>query len=373
MKTRRTKDLASSQLQSCFCGDDLLRYRSGGLSNELRSQIFYHLNVEKCQRCKDLFLTVQGPPQEASPEKPNRRMIDRLKRETGIFRARPVPMRLEKGQIWTTSPEPRDGRGNVAGTAPMAVPVLLVSPGTGDRSLQNRIRVLPISNDVGFHLQGETLIIHEDSPLGYPFLVEIFNESPMLAGNLGEYRGSVSESRSREIQALRETYVDGAPALKPDRPYLKWRQQEIETARYLSLPVNEAIWAEPVESGIGISEADVLQGTDVDIDLVPYKKAADADGVDLSGITPHLLMDQDAFTLAIVQRENQVLLRFISNSITPDICIDHEPATMERKGEGLLETVLGYSPSIPESMSITAIIEGETFVFSLTFRGSYET
>ncbi len=372
MKTKRTKDLASSQLQSCFCGDDMLRYRSGGLSHDMRSQIFYHLNVEKCPRCRDLFLTVQGPSRDVSTERPNRPIIDRLKREMGRYQALPVPMRLEKGQIWTTSPEPGDGQGNVAAVAPMAVPVLLVSTGTGERSLQNTIRVLPISNDVGFHLSGETLIIHADSPLGYPFLVELFNESPMLAGNLREYRGSVSDSRFREIQMLRERYFDGGSTVKPDKPYLKWREQEIDMARYLSLPVNAAIWAEPMETGTAISEVGAVQGTCVHIDLMPYKKAADADGMDLSEMRSWVLMDTDSLALALVQKRDQVALRLMADERIPEIFVGDKKAEMDKKGAGLFETVIGHVDSMPQTMSITAVVNGKRFDFQLSIKRGHD-
>jgi hypothetical protein len=83
MKKERRKDAASFQLQFCFSGDDLLRYRTGSVPPELRSRIFYHLNVEKCQRCRDLCLTVEGPRQDASSAVPNQRVIDKLRREMG--------------------------------------------------------------------------------------------------------------------------------------------------------------------------------------------------------------------------------------------------------------------------------------------------
>ena len=370
MKKQRRKDAASFQLQFCFSGDDLLRYRTGKVPSELRSQIFYHLNVEECQRCRNLCLTVQGLRQDTSSVEPNQRMIDRLQQETGTYMAPPVPLRLQKGQIWTTSAQPRNRRGEVVAAVVMAVPVLIMSSGNGGRSLENKIRVLPLSNDMGFHLAGETLALHDDSPLNYPILVEIFNESPMLGGNLGEYRGSVSKSQLREIQMLRDRYLDGPIAIKPDKPYLKWKQKEMEMTRYLSFPVNEAIWADTVETGGNIAETGTPNATVVDLFLMPYKKAADADGVDLSELRPHILMEEDAFTLAIVQKGDRVLLRFVSDSLIPEIFMDDEKIPMDKKADGLLEAVLGYSAEMPEAMTLKGVIAGNRFVFHLRFRES---
>jgi hypothetical protein len=254
----------------------------------------------------------------------------------------------------------------------MAVPVFILSPGTGEKSLQNKIRVLPISNDVGFHLEGETLPLYEDSPLNYPILVEIFNESPMLAGNLGEYRGSVSESRSREIRRLRARYLDGLAQEKADKSFLKWREQEIETARYLSLPVNEAVWLEPGETFAEVSDPGGWHDIVVDIDLMPYKMAADANGMDLSEITPWVLMDTDRLTLAVVQKRDQVVLKMISEEPAPEIFVDGEKTLMDKNTMGLAETVIGYVDSMPEVMGITAVLEGDRFDFQLKFKKRHD-
>ena len=355
MKKHRNKDAASSQLQFCFTGDELLRYRTGKIPSELRSRIFNHLNIEKCRRCRALYVAVQEPPIDGAPAKRNTRMIEKLQREMGKHRAQPVPLRLAKFQIWTTSPEPKNHRGEVVASIPMAVPVLIISAGNKERTLENIIRVLPLSNDTDFHLEGETLVIAENSPLKYPFLVEIFNESPMLAGNLGEYRGVVSQTQSAEILLWRDRYLDDV-TIKPDQPYREWKRKELALTRYLALPVNEGIWELPTHDAI------------VDVFLVPYRRAANAGGMDLSELRPHILVSEDRFTLAIVQKGDRVLLRFLSDALIPEIFIDDNEIGMDKKMDGLFEAVIGYTPEMPETIKIKAVIDSNPFVFNLRFR-----
>ncbi|OQY09388.1 MAG: hypothetical protein B6I30_09920 [Desulfobacteraceae bacterium 4572_187] len=360
MKKRRKKDVASSQLQFCYSGEDLLRYRTGKIPPEMRARIYYHLNVEKCGRCRDIYPTIQVSQEESAPTVRKDDIIRKLRNNMGKYNVPPVPLRLDKFQVWTTSPEPRSLPGEVVDAVPMGVPVLIISPGDGRKNFGNIIRVLPISNDTGFHLEGETFLINENSPLKYPILVEIFNETPMLAGNLGEYRGALSDAQSKKIHDLRNRYLDGVE-VKPDQQYLEWKQKEMKLTRYLAFPVNERLWSDAVEN-----EADTINT--IDIHLVPYRMAADAGGVELSEIAPHILAEEDSFSLAIVQKRDQALLRFHSDTLEPEeILIDAKKVQMNKKGSGFFEVMVGYSSGMPESMVIVAVVEGSRFVFKLTF------
>ena len=366
MKRQRKKDAASAQLSFCFSGTELLDYRTGSVSPDQRSRIYHHLNVLKCPRCRELYLSARemntaGP----RPEK-NTSMIDKLKRETGKPTARPVPLRPAPFQIWTTSAHAGNRRGEIITTVPVAVPVMIISAGNGDKSFDNIIRVIPVSNDIAFHLEGETVAIERDSPLGYPFLLEIFNESPMLAGNLAEYRGTVSKAWSEKIRSVRSRYLDG-PDIRPDKAYLAWKQRERELTRYLVLPVNESIWRD------GASDREGIATQEADIFLASYRKAADAQGVDLSQIKPHILMDDDAFTLAVVQKVDRVLLRFSSDTLIPNISVDGAPVNMVPKARGLFEAEIGHSEQMPETMVVSLTMEGRRRDFHLSFHRGHDT
>jgi|LGVF01.1.fsa_nt_gb hypothetical protein len=246
MKNLRKKDPASSQHQFCYTGEELLQYRSEKLPPEKRSRIFDHLNVEKCERCRRLYFSVKKPDEETITPGFDPSIMKKIKKRKIAPRTCPVPLKLEKGQIWTTSLEPENIYGEIVGSVAMGIPVMIIFPGSGKMSLENIIRVIPISCDIEFQLEGESLVIDKASPLQYPILLEIFNEKPMFAGNLEEYSGSISSEDLMKVIALRKQFLDGETS-KPDPEYLAWKQKEIELTGYLTFPVNESIWEEDAE------------------------------------------------------------------------------------------------------------------------------
>lgn len=348
MKKLRKKDPASSQYQFCYTGEELFQYQSKKLPPEKRSRIFHHLNVEKCERCRQLYFSVKKPDKETITPGFASSIIEKIKKRKIAHRTCPVPLRLEKGQIWTTSTEPKNIYGEIVGSAAMGVPVMIIFPGNGKKSLGNIIRIIPISCDIEFQFSGESLVIDKTSPLQYPILLEIFNEKPMFAGNLAEYRGSISSEDLMKVVALRKQFMDGERS-KSDTEYLSWKQKEIELTDYLTFPVNEGIW-EDVEP--------------VMIYLEEYRKAADTTGTRLFEIRPHLLMETDDVSILIVQTRDKILLRFTSAVSKPEkLRIDGESLTMPQTNPGLYEVLLGYADQMPESMEIMITVGKETFQF----------
>lgn len=374
MKKLRKKDPASSQHQLCYTGEELLQYQSEKLPPEQRSRIFHHLNVEKCERCRRLYLSVKEPDKETITPGFASSIIEKIKKRKIAHRTCPVPMRLEKGQIWTTSPKPKNIYGEIVGSAAMGVPVMIIFPGSGEKSLKNIIRIIPVSCDIEFQLEGESLVIDKTSPLQYPILLEIFNEKPMFAGNLEEYRGSISSEDLMKVIALRKQFMDGETS-KPDTKYLAWKQKEIEITDYLTFPVNEGIWEDAPDSAEKLWEdlpATIAHIADevepVIIRLEEYRKAADATGARLFEIRPHVLMETDDISILIVQVRDKVLLRLTSAVRKPEkLRIDGEYLTMPQTNPGLYEVLLGYVKQMPESMKIMITVGKETFQFHPKF------
>ncbi len=173
---------------------------------------------------------------------------------------------MEKGQIWTTSPRPKNIQGQQLATVELGVPVLIVDHGNRDKKLANIIRVMPLSFDIGFHKEGDTACFDASGPLGSPFLVEIFNECPMLAGNLGRYRNFMPETDMEKIEVLLKQYRYGEDSTDEqeqenaeeqkqekeeeqeqkneedsDAELKAWQKREITLCEYLTFPVNESI------------------------------------------------------------------------------------------------------------------------------------
>ena len=374
MKKHRKKDPAASQYQFCYTGEELLQYQSEKLLPEKRSRIFHHLNVEKCERCRQLYISVKEPTEETIIPGFAPSIMEKIKKRKIAHRTCPIPLRLEKGQIWTSSPKPKNIYGEIVGSAEMGIPVMIIFPGSGEKSLENIIRVIPISCDIEFQLEGESLVIDKTSPLQYPILLEICNERPMFAGNLEEYRGSISREDLRKVVALHKQFPDGKTS-KPDPEYLAWKQKEIELTDYLTFPVNESIWEEDPDSAEKLWEelpatmkyvADEVKP--VMIRLEEYKKAADTTGTQLSEILPHVLMETDDVSILIVQARDKVLLRLTSVVSKPEkLQIDGKFLTIPQINPGLYEILLGYVNQMPESMEIMITVGKETFQFHSKF------
>lgn len=244
MKKEKRRDIASAQNVSCFTGEEISLYKFGGASAELKKRIFYHLNVEKCKRCKKMYCVVTNdiPPKPLSnisyalhARKVNVEFQKIRKKKLGLK----IPENLEKGQIWTTVPEVQDEQGKIVMTTPAAIPVIIFWPGE-QKGMNDIIRVMPTSTDINFCIDKEGVVLRDDV-LKYPFLVEIFNERPMFVKNLYQFCGSVKPTSMKRIEAARQKFLKNESASILDADYSKWKQKEIQLTEYLTLPVNLAL------------------------------------------------------------------------------------------------------------------------------------
>jgi len=359
MNNGRDKDPLSSQYDKCFTAAELLGYKIGGLPSEKRSVIFHHLNVEKCERCRAMYSLVEPAPQAKGAVDIKEKMIRRLKKTTPLGRRFASPTFLEVGQIWTTSAEIRDASGKKTANLDTTFPVVIVSGGSGKRRYDNIIRVIPISFDIDYHLEGETLVIDKESPLMYPVLLELFNECPMLAGNLDEYRGMLSPSDIKKLLIARQRFLEGRTTL-PDKTYIAWKEREIQYFQYLSFPVNAVLFSDSGAQNI------------LEIPLVDYMKAAEMKGVEFSEISPHMLMDTREFCLALVQARDRVLLRlsyYEDDGGPPEmLTINNDTASMIRAAPCVYEVLLGYVDALSGEIKVAGKVLDSEFQFTIYFK-----
>ncbi|MGD9733140.1 MAG: hypothetical protein AB7U45_13250 [Desulfamplus sp.] len=410
-KTEYKKNPASLQNRFCYTGEEIKQYINGTSLPARRAQIALHLNIEKCSRCRQLFtLTSRSNYEEVVAKKEvaysgneelqsteytpaEKKIFERIKNRKKNERLQPVPFniknRVEKGQIWTTSPKPKNIQGQQLETVEAAVPVLIVDNGNGDKKLSNIIRVMPLSFDTDFHKEGETFCFDLSSgefaylnPLGYPFLVEIFNERPMLAGNLSGFRNVVSKADMDTIDGLLKQYrygedtnrigdnfAKGKDALNRGRDenntdsYLDisaqerlqqikaWQQRERELCEYLTLPANESLQYEE----------------DIAIKVSEYKRAADGSG--LSRIEEkQILIDNDDYRFVVIQKQEKIILRFDSSTVKPDsILIDGNAAEIKMSDYGEYDVEIGNARYLPEKITVILILDEDSFEFQLTF------
>jgi hypothetical protein len=241
MTEKRKRNLASAQNTFCITAEDLQKYLTKHIEREDRIRIFKHL--QKCERCRRLYEDLQCLQEIGNEIDGIILRKNSINNSMGKFVSRPQFTTLEKlssGQIWTTLTTILDSEGHKVMTVPMATPVLIIWPGNdGQKKLDNLIRVIPISLDTEFAVLNEDIILKKN-PLEYEILLTVWNEIPMLAGNLGEFRGQISDYDLHKIVNIRKKILSEIGTRKGySADVKKWRRIEMQRMKYLSAPISQ--------------------------------------------------------------------------------------------------------------------------------------
>jgi hypothetical protein len=372
MRQKRKLNPATMQNIFCYTSDELQAYIKGNIAPEKRAKIVSHLNFEQCSRCRRIFKLLENNSVIKSKDKQNNissvesDIFGMLKNKMEQKTPAPIPFKgntnIEKGQIWTTSPKPKNMQGQQLMTVDAGIPVLIIDSGNNTKHLNNIIRVIPISFDTEFHFPGETLVFDKHNPLRIKFLLEVFNECPMLAGNLCDCRGVFSQTDITSIEKAKQKFYltiddkensthDNYQEQELDDPeYRQWKEREIEIINYLILPVNENIWNEETE-----------------IQISQYKKAADSDSRNFPE-KKAVLLDNDDSSLVVLQKRDELFIRYESTTITPDrvkVKINGQNIEMIISGFNQYDYTVGRVEQISEYVDIEIELNKETFNFNL--------
>jgi hypothetical protein len=130
-----------------------------------------------------------------------------------------------------------------------------LSPGHSD------IRVAPLCDAIRMATHRDLLCNSEDGPLGVPFMVEVWNQRPMLVRNIDRAIGRMSVDAIELLCKLHNATIGLHPweAIPPERhgtaitsaddPRLEHQRKRILKAAFLSEPVDELLDAR-AEAGI---------------------------------------------------------------------------------------------------------------------------
>ena len=356
MKDKPKKSPGSAQNRFCFTGDVLWQYKFGNMTPAQRTAVHQHL--QQCDTCRDTYRILLPEPLDAREKESSKsRIRDRLKwlkvHERPV-KLETVPRRLSPGQVWTTSLPLESASGDETGAIRMGMPVLVIHPGDGSKKSENRIRIMSISPDVEFHLNGETYFLEKGrkNPLGYPALVELFNEIPVSAHRLTHYRGKVSGEILEEIRAFRNSRWESAERAMSVE-FNRWKTGEIEVAASLSATATAELWDDE----------------DHTIVLQDYRLAADAEQVRLSEIRPQIIADTGDFILIAIQVRDKVMLRFFSKLYPPTELRINGEARKWRKtdGDNIWETNLGQVNQLLEEMEVSFSVAEQSLTYRLHF------
>ena len=127
----------------------------------------------------------------------------------------------KKGQIWTVKKEYIDYQGNVQVT--QHPPMVLICSQTEDVRGEQILRVQPISPFI--EMAGkDDLICERQNIVGFPFLVETWNEQPIMAEILEHYIGSCDFKDFNELSS-QDSSIDDIES---------FRRIEIDNAKFLN-------------------------------------------------------------------------------------------------------------------------------------------
>jgi hypothetical protein len=157
----------------------------------------------------------------------------------------PQPDQIEPGQIWSTRSllELSDGR-RFEADEPRLIVIL---DGTGDTSeFLDQIAVAPVSLSTQMAAGSDLIISGDDNPLGFDFMVEVWNETPVLKGHLKRFLGRLPDEA---VAAVRSLYTAqlldedipspvaeqvGLCIMGDNDPRLAFQEAEVEMVAYLA-------------------------------------------------------------------------------------------------------------------------------------------
>ena len=363
MKKRLNRNPLSYQNILCFTAEEIQAYIKGEQPPVLRRKIFEHLNEECCNNCRRIYRDLMSCDNNIDVKKEmlidENFAIDKLKALPLSVKLRPAePEKLIAGQVWSTIPNPKDEYGHVLTKVDLARPVVIIMEGDGTRDLSNIIRVFPMTPDTDFHVRGEDMVLKENNPLGYSVMLEIWNENPMLAGNLDAYLGKLSEAELRRLDVMRSSFLLGK-SKRISKEVKNWRAREIALTNYLNFPVNQSIWNEIV----------------IPLDQYRYALAADdSTSMDLDESHVITMCEEEIFSAYIILKREIAILRIATEEATPpSVAIEGEIRPFdENPNKGIYDYHLGKRNDLLESMKLRIILGNETREFHIVFEKNAE-
>jgi hypothetical protein len=163
----------------------------------------------------------------------------------------PQPEATRFGQIWSTCEYPRGHEEFAAESILPKLVVVLVADAHDDELVPPSLIAAPISLDISYQSNFDLRVFEDDSPLGYEFMVEVWNEVPMLETQLARNLGSLNQPAKSYLgllyEALLGTNVDlseltgrlGPAILDSNDPRVVFQQEDVAACEYLRRPLFE--------------------------------------------------------------------------------------------------------------------------------------
>lgn len=279
----------------CANENDLLAFKEGILPDKDKQFLTEHLLL--CDTC---LISLQFLPFESISHKNSVLAKDTDKSDEMIKKRTSIPENLRKaferhrkiraarpkvnpvaikeflhdnsllvGQIWRTKHSnivfpSQEGERYYDCASLGSVPhlVMVTNPAFGEfiasGKFYQKIKVITLDNNIHCADEGDFIVTDEESPLGYQFMIQAWNQSQMLVQNLDSYLGSLmvapksfksnkdqdwldylSDLGKKDVYGSEYAFIDLIKKGLFSNPKMRYRALEFEKTIYLSDPIDK--------------------------------------------------------------------------------------------------------------------------------------
>ena len=310
--------MSTQEERICLKRADLLRYAQNSLSGPEANQIRSHVdNCPICREALERLLNFAGSTQPDAESGSTDQVIpedlkDMFAQHSQQFQhllrlARPE--KYQFGQIWTTKLWNEDqSDSSQENNVPLRIIVLLENESDSSVLGEPFLVAAPISVDIAYWSSYDLLVFEQESPLGYPFMIEVWNSVSPLHSQLVRYLGALQQPLKGFLGLVYQAHLGvpvdlseavqhlGPAILHPDDPRVHFQEQEIEACDYLRRPLLELLKREETKT----LEADPPRPVILFQKKLPVKHGQ-----------PPLSQQQARLPLAAADARTQVLWHFI--------------------------------------------------------------
>jgi len=258
--------MSTQEKRSCPARADLQRYALKYLSEPETNQVKNH--VDNCLLCTDkleYLLDLEELARSRTENSENissRQAPESLK---NLFAQRSanflqlmqlaLPEKRRFGQIWSTKTWNKDQDSNTEDSdTPLRIVVLLEDEAHNAVVDEPFLVAAPISIEFAYRANYDLMVFEQESPLGYPFMIEVWNQVSPLVAQLERYLGTLQQPLKSFLGLIYQAHLGlpidldevvyqhlGPAILQPGDPRVHFQEQEIEACDYLRCPLLELL------------------------------------------------------------------------------------------------------------------------------------
>lgn len=244
------------------------------------------------------------------------------------------PPTLAVGQIWSThSLLELPGVATVTSDEPRLIVVLSIQEDSG--SPYDQFTAAPISPMTWAATNFDLLVPAGESTLPYAYMVEAWNEAPVLRAHLRSYLGSLSDNAVRVLRTIHvsrlldEALPDkvsawvGLPIYDDSDVRAGFQESEAEAVQYLARAATAALFADLPSPVAEPARKKRFQTqpvfSNVENFLKGSRRAFAASQPSVSDIVVSVASGEDSFVLQVLERRRESLIYALVHEVSPSL------------------------------------------------------